>query len=109
MKARIKGTNTIVECIDTGTLINENKGIECRHSNGAIEVIPGDCLIELENDFDWQSFRALAAKDILCAIINRESSFTRNGEVVVSHKDFIEMAIEDADVLIAKLKEKEEK
>lgn len=60
-------------------------------------------------EFDWQSFRNQAAKDILCAIINRESSFTRNGEVVVSHKDFIEIAIEDADALIAKLKEKEEK
>lgn len=59
--------------------------------------------------FDWQSFRAEASKDILCAIINRESSFTRNGEVVVSHKDFIEMAVEDADALIFKLKEKEEK
>lgn len=61
------------------------------------------------DNFDWQSFRAEAAKNILCAIINRESSFTRNGEVVVSHKDFIEMAIEDADALIIKLKEKEEK
>ena len=72
-----------------------------------------DCYYETQytakEQFDWQSFRALAAKDILCAIINRESSFTRNGEVVVSHKDFIEMAIEDADVLITKLKEKEEK
>ena len=28
--------------------------------------------------FDWQSFRAEAAKDILCAMINRESSFTKN-------------------------------
>ena len=109
MKARIKGTNVIVECIDTGTLINENKGIECRHSNGAIEVIPGDCLIELESTFDWQSFRNQAAKDILCAIRNRESSFTRNGQVAVFHKDFIEMAVEDADALIAKLKEKEDK
>lgn len=61
------------------------------------------------DDFDWQSFRAEAAKDILCAVINREGSFTRNGQVVVSHQDFIEMAVEDADASIAKLKEKEEK
>lgn len=59
--------------------------------------------------FDWQSFRAEAAKDILCAMINRESSFTRNGNPVTKHDDFIEMAIIDADVLISKLKEKEEK
>lgn len=71
----------------------------------------GQYSVELfkREDFDWQSFRAETAKYILCAIINRESSFTRNGEVVVSHKDFIEMAIEDADALIIKLKEKEEK
>lgn len=61
------------------------------------------------DNFDWQSFRNQAAKDILCAIINREGSFTRNGKEVVCHQDFIEMAIEDADALIAKLKEKEEK
>lgn len=60
------------------------------------------------NNFDWQSFRNQAAKDILCAMINRESSFTRNGNPVTKHDDFIEMAIIDADVLISKLKEKEE-
>lgn len=101
MKARIKGTNTIVECIDTGTLINENKGIECRHSNGAIEVIPGDCLIELENDFDWQSFRVEAAKDILCAIISQPN--------LGYYGDEVENAVIFADKLISKLKEKEEK
>lgn len=56
----------------------------------------------------WKFFRAEAAKDILCAMINRESSFTRNGNPVTKHDDFIEMAIIDADVLISKLKEKEE-
>lgn len=63
----------------------------------------------IEIIFDWQSFRAEAAKDILCAIINRENPLTRNGEVVDSHQDFIEIAIADADALIKKLKEKEEK
>ena len=101
MKARIKGTNVIVECIDTGTLINENKGIECRHSNGAIEVIPGDCLIELESTFDWQSFRNQAAKDILCALIHKTDNFIG--------KDSAGYAIMIADELIKKLKEKEEK
>lgn len=114
MKARIKGTNTIVECIRIdGFFGDKGKGIYCKYINGehpgGYETIPGDCLIELENDFDWQSFRAEAAKEILCAIINRESSFTRNGKLIVNHKDFIEMAIEDADALISKLKEKEEK
>ena len=71
-----------------------------------------DCYYEqwtAKEPFDWKFFRNQAAKDILCAIINRESSFTRNGEVVVSHQDFIEIAIEDADALIKQLKEREEK
>lgn len=59
-------------------------------------------------DVFWYRFRAEAAKDILCAMINRESSFTRNGNPVTKHDDFIEMAIIDVDVLISKLKEKEE-
>ena len=114
MKARIKGTNTIVECIRIDGFFEEKgKGVYCKYINGehpgGYETIPGDCLIELENDFDLQSFRAEAAKDILCAIINRESPFTRNGEVVVSHQDFIEIAVEDADALIKQLKEKEER
>lgn len=101
MKARIKGTNIIVECLDTGTLINENKGIECKHSNGAIEVIPGDCLVELEDTFDWQSFRAEAAKDILCAMVPDAHNIIGTGNV--------EYAIMIADELIKQLKEKEEK
>lgn len=70
-----------------------------------------DCYYEqwTAKQIDWQSFRAEAAKDITCAMINRESSFTRNGNPVTKHDDFIEMAIIDADVLISKLKEKEEK
>lgn len=65
--------------------------------------------ISYQEMFDWQSFRNQVAKDILCAMINRESSFTRNGNPVTKHDDFIEMAIIYADVLISKLKEKEEK
>ena len=107
MKARIKGTNTIVECTDTGTLINENKGIECRHSNGAIEVIPGDCLVELENEFDWQSFRAEAAKDILCAVLPRLEII--DGDFQQSIENAINNSINVADELIKQLKEKDEK
>jgi hypothetical protein len=106
MKARIKGTNTIVECVDTGTLINENKGIECRHSNGAIEVIPGDCLIELENDFDWQSFRAEAAKDILIAVLNGVISSGATSTLLEEEK-IVKGVIEITDELIKQLKEKE--
>ena len=50
-------------------------------------------------DFDWQSFRAEAAKDILCAMINHFGT---------SQLDVNESVIW-ADILIEKLKEKEEK
>ena len=76
MKAKVKGTNTIVECIRIEGFFGEKgKGVYCQYINGehpgAYETIPGDCLIELENDFDWQSFRAEAAKDIMCAVLPR--------------------------------------
>lgn len=58
-------------------------------------------ILEDENgDFDWQSFRAEAAKDILCAIISTKYGL---------NPEHIDMAIGITDSLIAKLKEKEEK
>lgn len=101
MKARIKGTNIIVECIGIGTLINENNGIKCKHSNGAMEVIPGDCLVELENDFDWKSFRAEAAKDILCHLLG--DRYTGDSD----NKGFVFQAIGIANELVKQLKENE--
>lgn len=103
MKARIKGTNTIVECIETGKLINGDKGILCRHSDGALEVIPGDCLIELDNDFDWQSFRVEAAKDFVAALIS-VIDYEHN-----SDENIVKNAINLSEELIKQLKEKEEK
>lgn len=103
MKARIKGTNTIVECIESDHLNYVGFGIKCKHSNGRYEIISGDCLIELENDFDWQSFRAAAAKDILCAII--QSGYY--GEDRITHQS--ELAVGYANELCKQIKEKEEK
>lgn len=50
---------------------------------------------------DWQSFRAEAAKDILCAIISQPN--------LGYYGDEVENAIIFADKLISKLKEEEEK
>lgn len=114
MKARIKGTNTIVKCKGIGTLINENKGIECQHIDGSIEVIPADCLIELGDSFDlkepfnWQSFRNQAAKDILCQTINFET-ISVGGKSRINEERAVKKAIVYADELIKQLKEKEEK
>lgn len=114
MKARIKGTNTIVECKGIGTLVNENKGIECQHIDGSIEVIPADCLIELGESFDikepfnWQSFRAEAAKDILCAVISGGIS-SGAGSIIPEKENLVKVSIDIADELVKQLKEKDEK
>lgn len=55
-------------------------------------------LIEGE-DFDWQSFRAEAAKDILCALI-------LDGRVPITNEQ-VANSIKLADELIRQLKEKE--
>lgn len=54
---------------------------------------------EQSSSFDWQSFRAEAAKDILCAMINHFGTSSIDMDDVVKWTDS----------LISKLKEKEEK
>lgn len=58
------------------------------------------------NNFDWQSFRAEAAKDILCAMITKFGMKDRLEDIITED---IKFSIVCADVLIDKLKEKEEK
>lgn len=66
-----------------------------------------DRTIELHENFNWQSFRAEAAKDILCAVLTEvriiDDDFQR------SIKNTISNSIDVADELIKQLKEKEEK
>lgn len=57
----------------------------------------------IETNFDWQSFRNQAAKDILCSII--QSGYY--GEDRIAHQS--ELAVKYADALVSNLKEKEEK
>lgn len=65
----------------------------------------GQYSVELfeKEDFDWQSFRAEAAKDILCAMIS-STTYCFTESTIDSHTD---RAIRFADNLISKLKEKE--
>lgn len=60
------------------------------------------------DNFDWQSFRNQAAKDILCATL---SGGTASGAIgILEQKELIvEGSIEIADELIKQLKEKEGK
>lgn len=58
-------------------------------------------ILDEESTFDWQSFRAEAAKDILCAMINHFGT--------KDNLEDIKFSIICADMLITKLKENEEK
>ena len=68
-----------------------------------------DCYYEqwtAKKSFDWQSFRAEAAKDILCSVIltfEAKESFDKTLDNAINN------SIKAADKLISKLKEKEEK
>jgi hypothetical protein len=54
--------------------------------------------------FDWQSFRAEASKDILCAMLTDQ----RISETM-PYKDLVKMSLECTDELIKQLKENEGK
>lgn len=57
-----------------------------------------------EKPFDWQSFRNQAAKDILCAMIAKFGMKDKLEDIITED---IKFSIVCADMLIAKLKEKE--
>lgn len=59
-------------------------------------------------DFDWQSFRTEAAKDILCHTL---SGGIASGEydILLKNKDLVDISIGIANELVKRLKEKEEK
>ena len=104
MKARIKGTDTIVECL---RLDEDNKRIYCKYINGEFagicDRIQSDCLVEIENDFDWQSFRNHVAKDILCAMIRNEGVADERNVDEFTKDNQVKDAVLYADKLIAKL------
>lgn len=71
-------------------------------------------LDELDIDYEyWEAFRREAAKDILCALLGRVERFytcvkeegSKKG--VSDHRDFVRIAIADADELIKQLREEE--
>jgi hypothetical protein len=64
-------------------------------------------ILDEESTFDWQSFRAEAAKDILCAVL--PSIQIIDGDFSKSLSNAISNSIDTADELVKQLKEKEEK
>ena len=60
---------------------------------------------------DWETYRAEAAKDILCSLLGRVERFytgvkiDRSSSKLSDHRDFIMVAIEDAEELVKQLKQ----
>lgn len=106
MKARIKKTGEIVNLASYATIT-----LDCCDSWGnPIELKPEE--IELiqdkTDDFDWQSFRNQASKDILCATLSGGTASGMIG-IIPEKETIVKASIEIADELIKQLKEKEEK
>lgn len=59
-----------------------------------------------KSDFDWQSFRAEAAKDILCSVLQTDGVGDIGSKYV---QNCVMASLLFADELIKQLKEKEEK
>ena len=106
MKARIKGTDIIVECSGVGTSpSNDGKGIECRYltgrHKGASETIPGDCLVELDGEPNWKELRYSTIANFTITAIAKagmpaDESVRRN---------IVDAATEMADYIEKRLKE----
>jgi hypothetical protein len=117
MKYRIRKTNEIVDVVGhsvcTYTRLPatdyvcyiDNKGEEIV-GRGLNLIWDFEPILE-EYSFDWQSFRAEAAKDILCAVLPRVEII--DGDIQQSIKNTISNSINVADELIKQLKENKEK
>lgn len=68
---------------------------------------PLESMDDFIEQFDWQSFRAEAAKDILCATLSGGTASGMIG-IVPEKETIVKVSIEIANELIKQLKEKEE-
>lgn len=113
MKARIKSTGDIMPIAPYARVtldVCDDRGTPYEVDFEDIELINED---KVGCDVDWSYFRREAAKDILCAVLGRVERFytgvTIDGKNKISdHKDFIKLAIEDADELIKQLRDGKE-
>lgn len=105
MKARIKKTGEIINLASYATITLD----VCDSWGNPIEMKPEEIeLIQDKTDgFDWQSFRAEAAKDILCAMITNEGVADERNVDDFTKDNQVKDAVLYADSLISKLKEKE--
>ena len=98
MKARMKESGEIVTLAPYARIALD----QCDSWGNPVEVAPEE--IELVQDSDWQAFRAEAAKDILCAILNGGTASGMIG-LVAEKESIVKRAMEIADELINQLKE----
>jgi len=79
--------------------------VDCPNITCNSRTAVGGCAFRIydreEVDFDWQSFRREAAKDILCAMIAAPGP-----SLVVN--DAIDKSVKAADLLISRLKEEQQ-
>ena len=77
-------------------------------NRGSNAEFSSPCTVINQDSFDWQSFRAEAAKDILCAVISGGIS-SGAGSIIPEKENLVNVSIEIANELVKQLKEKEEK
>jgi len=109
MKARIKGTDIIVECMGIGTMLNDRgKGIECHYltgeHKGAYETIPGDCLVEMDGDVNWKEHHVLMVANFTVASLARLGGMPADES---ARREIVDAAIEMADDIEKRLRGKE--
>ena len=108
MKARIKGTDIIVECKGIGTLLGTGgSGIDCHYltgdNKGAYETIPGDCLVELTDEPNWKEKRVDMVTNFTV------SSLVRLGGMPVDEdirRGIVDAAIDMADYIESRLRDR---
>ncbi len=108
MKARIKGTDVIVECQGIGEILgNGGSGVRCKYltgeHKGTIETIPGDCLVELNDHPNWKELRANMVMSFTVSSLVRLGGMPADEEV---RRDIVDAAIEMADYVESRLKDK---
>ena len=110
MKARYTKTGEEITILGiskewgTATYIKDGILYQDNLSSGEWEII------DESEPVDWSSFRRESAKDILCAMLGRVERFYTGVSIdgknkISDHKDFIKLAIKDADELIKQLKQ----
>lgn len=78
-------------------------------NRGSNAVFSKPCTIIEQDSFDWQYFRAEAAKDILAGMMQHKVLSDSSMTLFVPKEQVVSAAIGLADELIKQLKEKEEK